>query len=103
MFSVDGAYAYSQSHRRPLVQRQDRAVGMQDVRADDEGKRDALYHQHRMTHRDACDFNRHVNITANHSACASNADDFRSGAQERLYRRRVGQSRLHNSAKNRQR
>ena len=82
LFTADGAYAYSQSHRHRLVQRQDRAVGTQDIRADDGRKRAAFYYQHRMTHRDACDFNRHVNLTANHSACASNADDFRSGAQE---------------------
>ena len=78
-------------------------MGTQDVRADDEGKREAIYHQQRMTHRNACDFNRHVNITANHCACASNADDFRSGAQKRLYRGRFGQSRVHSGAKHRQR
>ena len=103
LFTADGAYAYSQSHRRRLIQRQDRAVNTQDVRADDDWKREPLYHQQRMTHRDACDFNRHVNIPAYLSAGASNADDFRSGARERLYRGRVGKPRVYRGAQHRQR
>ena len=54
-----------------------------------EGKRESLHHKQRVMHCDNGKFNGRVNIAANRSACASNADDFRSGARERLYHRRV--------------
>ena len=82
LLTADGAFAYSQSHWRRLVQRQDCAVRTQDIRADEEGKREALHHKQRMVHHDFGDFNRRINISANHSACASNANDFRSITRE---------------------
>ena len=70
----------------------------QYVGAYEEGKREALHNEQRVMHCGTSEFNGRVDIAANHSASASNADDFRSGARERLYRGRLEQLRVHSVA-----
>ena len=103
LFTAAGAFAYSQSHWRRLIQCKYCAVRTQDVRADNEGKRETHYHQNMMMHHDFGDFNGRINISENHSACVTNANDFRSATREWLYRGSVGQSRAHSGAQHQQR
>ena len=94
LLAADGA-AVAQSHWRRLVKRNDSAVRAQYVGAYKKGKVEPLNHKQRVMHCDTGEFNGRVDIAANRSACACNADDFRSGVRERLYHRRVEQLRVH--------
>ena len=98
LLAADKALAVAQSHLRRLVKRDDSAVRAQYVGANNERKREPLHHKQRVMHCDTDELNGRVQISANRSACASNADDFRSGARKRLYHRRVEQLRVHSVA-----
>ena len=98
LLAADGALAVAQSHWRRLVKRDYSAVRAQYVGAYKEGKREPLHHKQRVVHCGTGEFNGRVDIAANRSACASNADDFKSGARERLYHRCVEQLRIHSVA-----
>ena len=98
LLAADGALEVAQSHWRRLVKRDDSAVRAQYVGAYKEGKREAFHNEQGMVHRDVGDFNRRVDVASYLSAGASNADDVRCGARERLYHRRVEQLRVHSVA-----
>ena len=79
-----GALAISQPHLRSLVEREDGAVRAENISTDEEGKREARHNEQGMVHRDAGDFNGRVDVAEYLSAGASNADDVRCCACERL-------------------
>ena len=98
LLAANGALAFAESHWRRLVKREDSAVGTQYVGSYKDGKREPLHHKQRVMHCDTGEFTGRIDIAANRNACASNADDFRSGARERLYHRRVEQLRVNSVA-----
>ena len=89
LLATDGAFATSQPHWRFLVEREGGAVRAENVSTNEEGKREALHNEQWVDHRNAGDFDGRVEVAAYLSAGASNADDVRCCASERLNHRSV--------------
>ena len=69
-----------------------------DIGANEEGAREALHNEQGMVHREAGNFNGRVDVAAYLSAGASNTDDIRRCASERLDNGSVAQSRIESTA-----
>ena len=93
LLATDGTFATSQPHWRGLVEHEDGALRAENISTDEEGKREALNNEQGMVHRDAGDYNGHVDVAAYLSAGTSNADDVRCCACEWLDHGSVAQSR----------
>ena len=73
-----------QPHWRSLVERKDGAVRAANISTNLKRKREALHNKQWMVHRDAIDFDKRVDVASYLSAGASNVDDVRCCASERL-------------------
>ena len=84
LLATDNTLADAKSHRRRLIKREDRAMRAQYVGVYEYGKRETLNNKQQVLHRDTGNFDWRVDIAANLSAGAFNADNVRCSASERL-------------------